>query len=172
MATGTQINGQGDAKLSDAKDKERPEADSFEEWVEWKKWKAKQEARPTDIPGVPTISRTAVAEPAPTTERKKDSDLQQTSPEIKTKYVLAGQPTGWAAMEKMMRDFDEEKLNSCKEDIDTLLVFVSDVVFNYDIAFLTGQSSRNARRVCTPQCFRHSLLLHFLTSRTRQTHLV
>lgn len=46
-------------------------------------------------------------------------------PEPEVKYVLSGQPTGWAAMEKEVRDFDEEKVKSCKEDIDTLLVFVS-----------------------------------------------
>ncbi|KAI0752218.1 hypothetical protein BC629DRAFT_1224006 [Irpex lacteus] len=39
------------------------------------------------------------------------------------RYVLAGQPTGWAAMAKEVREFDEEKVRSCKEDIDTLLVF-------------------------------------------------
>ncbi|KAI0819042.1 hypothetical protein BC629DRAFT_1466084 [Irpex lacteus] len=41
----------------------------------------------------------------------------------KVKYVLSGQPTGWAAMAKEVREFDEEKVKSCKEDIDTLLVF-------------------------------------------------
>ena len=40
------------------------------------------------------------------------------------KYVRSGQPTGWAAMAKEVRDFDEEKVKSCKEDIDTLMVFV------------------------------------------------
>ena len=50
------------------------------------------------------------------------------SPSVKvaeTKYVLSGQPTGWAAMTKEVREFDEEKVKSCKEDVDTLLVFVS-----------------------------------------------
>lgn len=40
------------------------------------------------------------------------------------KYVLAGQPSGWAAMAQVVRDFDVEKINDVKEDIDTLLVFV------------------------------------------------
>ena len=35
-----------------------------------------------------------------------------------------GPSAGWAAMAKTMRDFDEEKIRDCKEDIDTLLVFV------------------------------------------------
>ena len=41
------------------------------------------------------------------------------------RYVLAGQSTGWSAMAKAVREFDEEKVKDCKEDIDTLLVFVS-----------------------------------------------
>lgn len=41
-----------------------------------------------------------------------------------THYILAGQPTGWAALDKVIREFDEEKVRDCKEDIDTLLVFV------------------------------------------------
>ena len=36
-----------------------------------------------------------------------------------------GQSTGWAAMSKDVREFDEEKVQSCKDDVDTLLVFVS-----------------------------------------------
>ncbi|KAI0776493.1 hypothetical protein BC629DRAFT_1290510, partial [Irpex lacteus] len=43
--------------------------------------------------------------------------------ETEVKYVLAGQPTGWAAMAKEVRDMDEEKVQSCKDDVDTLLVF-------------------------------------------------
>ncbi|KAI0088741.1 hypothetical protein BDY19DRAFT_993586 [Irpex rosettiformis] len=50
-------------------------------------------------------------------------DPQATQQEPKTKYVLAGQPTGWAAMAKDVREFDEEKVRSSKEDVDTLLVF-------------------------------------------------
>ena len=45
--------------------------------------------------------------------------------EQEIKYVLSGQPTGWAAMSNEVREFDEEKVKSCKEDVDTLLVFVS-----------------------------------------------
>ena len=46
-------------------------------------------------------------------------------PEPSIQYVATGQPTGWAAMAKEVREFDVEKVNECKEDIDTLLVFVS-----------------------------------------------
>ncbi len=41
--------------------------------------------------------------------------------------VLAGQPTGWTAMAHAVRNFDEEKVKDCKEDVDTLLVFVCDL---------------------------------------------
>ena len=45
--------------------------------------------------------------------------------QAEVRYVLSGQPTGWAAMAGVTREFDEEKIQDCKEDIDTLLVFVS-----------------------------------------------
>ena len=40
------------------------------------------------------------------------------------KYVLSGQPAGWAAMDKVVREYDEEKIEETKVDIDTLLVIV------------------------------------------------
>lgn len=36
-----------------------------------------------------------------------------------------GHSSGWSGMARVVRDFDEEKVRDCKEDIDTLLVFVS-----------------------------------------------
>ena len=45
--------------------------------------------------------------------------------ESNVRYVLSGQPTGWAAMAAHMREYDEEKVKNTKEDIDTLLTFVS-----------------------------------------------
>ena len=45
--------------------------------------------------------------------------------EPEVKYVLSGQPTGWWAAAKEVQEFDEQQVKSCKEDIDTLLVFVS-----------------------------------------------
>lgn len=48
------------------------------------------------------------------------------NPPPDVRYVLAGQPTGWAAMAETVRAYDEEKVKDTKEDIDTLLVFVSD----------------------------------------------
>jgi hypothetical protein len=49
------------------------------------------------------------------------------SPDVR--YVLAGQPTGWAAMAETVRAYDEEKVKDSKEDIDTLLVFVSSIAY-------------------------------------------
>ena len=49
--------------------------------------------------------------------------------EPEVKYVLSGQPTGWWAAAKDVREFDVERVTSCKEDIDTLLVFVSRISF-------------------------------------------
>ena len=40
------------------------------------------------------------------------------------KYVLSGQPTGWAAMDEVVQKYDEEKIEETKVDIDTLLVIV------------------------------------------------
>lgn len=55
---------------------------------------------------------------------------------VRTEYVLSGQPTGWAAIDKVLRDFDEEKVKYCKEDIDTLLVFVGSIPCAYFILYL------------------------------------
>ena len=53
--------------------------------------------------------------------------VTSTSPQSKVpfRYVLSGQPTGWAAMAETVGAYDEEKVKDTKEDIDTLLVFVS-----------------------------------------------
>lgn len=45
-------------------------------------------------------------------------------PNANIRYVLAGQPTGWAAVAASVREYDEDRIKSTKEDIDTLLVFV------------------------------------------------
>lgn len=63
--------------------------------------------------------------------RDVESEGNQVSPEGSSlptpdvRYVLSGQPTGWAAMAETVRAYDEEKVKETKEDIDTLLVFVS-----------------------------------------------
>ncbi|KAJ3531413.1 hypothetical protein NM688_g7579 [Phlebia brevispora] len=45
------------------------------------------------------------------------------SAETEVRYVVAGNPTGWAAMAQTIREKDADKVKDCKEDIDTLLVF-------------------------------------------------
>ena len=40
------------------------------------------------------------------------------------KYVEVLPATGWQTMAKTVRDFDEDKIEDTKDDIDTLLVFV------------------------------------------------
>ncbi len=47
-------------------------------------------------------------------------------PEIQTVQVV-GQPTGWAAMAEDIRKYDEDKVKECRDDIDTLMTFVSHV---------------------------------------------
>ncbi|KAI0776463.1 hypothetical protein BC629DRAFT_1290537, partial [Irpex lacteus] len=54
--------------------------------------------------------------------------LDQTPPCVEAVHDVRvtsypGQSTGWAAMSKDVREFDEEKVQSCKDDVDTLLVF-------------------------------------------------
>ncbi len=44
---------------------------------------------------------------------------------MNTRFSAVGMPVGWAAIAKTVRDIDEDKIRNCKEDIDTLLVFVS-----------------------------------------------
>lgn len=53
--------------------------------------------------------------------------------DAEVRYVLSGEPTGWTAMAAKVREFDEEKVKDTKEDIDTLLVFVSSFVYNASI---------------------------------------
>lgn len=55
---------------------------------------------------------------SPSTPTEKSDD-----PAVR--YVLSGQPTGWAAMAEDIKKYDKEKIDDCKEDIDTLMTFVS-----------------------------------------------
>lgn len=57
-----------------------------------------------------------------------------------------GQSTGWAAMSKDVREFDEEKVQSCKDDVDTLLVFVSTPL---PLAAFFSLTSCASRLVCS-----------------------
>ncbi|KAI0683949.1 hypothetical protein BC835DRAFT_1294492, partial [Cytidiella melzeri] len=79
----------------------------------------------------PQHAATEENQPLLSQQQPKDAkvDDAQISPEgssIPTsdvRYVLSGQPTGWAAMAETVRTYDEEKVKDTKEDIDTLLVF-------------------------------------------------
>jgi hypothetical protein len=53
------------------------------------------------------------------------SSTNQGEPYQSVRYVTQpSRPGGWSEMVKIVREFDEEKVKDCKEDIDTLLVFV------------------------------------------------
>ncbi len=60
-----------------------------------------------------------------------------------TRYVLSGQPTGWAAMAQTMREYDEDKVRFTKEDIDTLLTFVRYFCFYSPFYQSTSQYALN-----------------------------
>ena len=51
--------------------------------------------------------------------------VPEANTEPKVQYVLSGQPTALATMANAVREYDDERVKNCKEDIDTLLVFVS-----------------------------------------------
>ena len=81
---------------------------------------------------------TTIAEPVPTLSppmpepepeqpvppEKKTGDGQHDTQE-QVRYVEVSSPGGWQTMAKTVREVDEDKVKDCKEDIDTLLVFVS-----------------------------------------------
>ena len=56
--------------------------------------------------------------------KEKSEPPRQDGPE-RTRYVEVSQPTGWQTMSKAVREVDEDKVEDCKDDIDTLLVFLS-----------------------------------------------
>lgn len=67
--------------------------------------------------------------------------------------VLAGQATGWTAMAQAVRNFDEEKVRDCKEDVDTLLVFVCEfMALDSHAHVLTGEQCLLVRLVFSLQC--------------------
>jgi hypothetical protein len=51
------------------------------------------------------------------------------TPPLSTQFQ-ASQTSGWASVEKSLNEFDKQEIGDYKEDIDTLLVFVS-VAINY-----------------------------------------
>ena len=46
-----------------------------------------------------------------------------------SQYVGQGVGQGWSSMARIVREVDEQKVKDCKEDIDTILTFVSAVLY-------------------------------------------
>ncbi len=59
------------------------------------------------------------------------TELRKSQKTMNTRFSAVGMPVGWAAIAKTVRDIDEDKIRNCKEDIDTLLVFVSSGTVNW-----------------------------------------
>ena len=78
-------------------------------------------AEPAHIPAPPTDDTSTLA----ATKSTSHTTHVETQIDPNAQANFYGKPTGWSAMSKVVRDFDEEKVKECKEDIDTLLVFVS-----------------------------------------------
>lgn len=97
----------------------------------------------------------------PQTEMSSESAERNPTeaPKPEVRYVLSGQPTGWAAMGKEVRDFDEEKVKNSKEDIDTLLVFVG---LPHCIGTRFATDCSMCRPVCSLPSYPHSLSPHTL----------
>ncbi|KAI0776496.1 hypothetical protein BC629DRAFT_1290650, partial [Irpex lacteus] len=49
---------------------------------------------------------------------------------VAAQQTSTGQLTGWVAVEKALKDFDEQEIGGYKEDIDSLLTFVSPVPYS------------------------------------------
>ena len=64
-------------------------------------------------------------QPAQPAQPEQETDTGQHDAQERVRYVEVSQPTGWQTMAKTVREVDEDKVKDCKEDIDTLLVFVS-----------------------------------------------
>ena len=63
-------------------------------------------------------------QPAQSVQPEK-TDTGRHEAQERVRYVEVSPPSGWQTMAKTVREVDEDKVKACKEDIDTLLVFVS-----------------------------------------------
>lgn len=147
------VEGHADQAGRDAT-RDPPAPGSFEEWRAWKDWRewndwlawkahrAASARHPQDPPprspdlqeyvtagaqasqGGTGLQIPAQSIVAPSISHTGPLGQTVSAQQIKTQYVLSGQPTGWAAMANIVREYDEEKMKDVKEDIDTLLVFV------------------------------------------------
>ncbi|KAI0821282.1 hypothetical protein BC629DRAFT_442168 [Irpex lacteus] len=73
-------------------------------------------------PWTPSVPIT-MADPPPAPDDIRATADGTSDPNANIRYVLSGQPTGWAAVAASVREYDEDRIKSTKEDIDTLLVF-------------------------------------------------
>ena len=71
---------------------------------------------------------------------------EMTDPNVR--FVLSGQPTGWAAMAETVREYDEDKVKDVKEDMDSLFIFVR--IFPASMN-ATNTDTAPKRPVCSPQ---------------------
>ena len=74
---------------------------------------------------VSTVTYEGLPRSVPTKDEKPPpKNNEALTPDVPTVQV-AGQPTGWAAMAEDIRKYDEDKIKDCRDDIDTLMTFVS-----------------------------------------------
>lgn len=131
-------------------DEERnQQEEDWREWKAWKSWRAWQQLMerkeregrhvsdadlgPSQTPlrdlmvGIEDLDAAFNQAHTQKTDYPRTTDQGQShkSASSPVKYVLSGQPTGWSAMAQVVRGFDVEKIDDFKDDIDTLLVFVS-----------------------------------------------
>lgn len=108
-----------DVSLPEQSPTVQQDTEEWKDWLEWKEWRKWKEFRQR----MEQDTRQQASSPEPDVNA---AGTYVESSSDKTQYVISGQATGWSAMAQHVRDFDEEKLRDCKEDIDTLLVFVSE----------------------------------------------
>lgn len=96
----------------------------------------------------------------PSTPQLKHNSIEN-APDISDKSE-----SGWAAVGKSIREVDEEKIRDYKEDIDTILVFVSRRLAN------TVQWSITSRRFFLRRVFTRRFCLPFSRNPTSRSNLI
>jgi hypothetical protein len=83
--------------------------------------------RQTSSAAVPvsTVAPENLPKPDATKHNKRSASNNEASTPDVPLVQVAGQPTGWAAMATDIRKYDEDKIKDCRDDIDTLMTFVS-----------------------------------------------
>lgn len=84
-------------------------------------------------------------------------------------FAATGQGVGWAAVERAVRDFDDQLVQDCKEDIDTLLTFVSkhrlDLVSICELYSLHYFSHRPVSSQLQSRVYWHCLMVFYRKTR-------